>query len=96
MEIVAALSISVQWYVSVGAVYLVGCWLLTYMKFKAKPHRDSLLSIGVAAVALQVAKQMRDDPMVYGLLFLAGIAATAAIMVAGSVASKAKARAAIN
>ena len=96
MEIVAALSFIAQWYVSVGAVYLVGSWLLTYMRFKVKPHRDSLLSIGVAAVALWVAKQRVDDPMVYGLLFLASIAATAAIMVAGSVASKAKARAAIN
>ena len=74
----------------------MGYWLVTFTRFKAKPHLDSLLALGAMAVALWQGAQIGDCPVGYGLLFAACIFVTGAIMVAESVATKAKAQAAVN
>ena len=51
MEIFAATTTLAQWYVGLCAVYLVGYWLVSFMRCKAKPHRDSLFALGGAALA---------------------------------------------
>ena len=95
MEIFAATTTLAQGYVGLCAVYLVGYWLVSFMRCKAKPHRDSLFALGGAALALWQAKQLGGGTAGYMLLFFAGLFATGALMVAQAVASKARVQAAL-
>ena len=95
MEIFAATTTLAQWYVVLCVVYLVGYWLVTALKHKAKPHQDSFFALGGAGLSLWSAMQVGGGAAGYTLLFFAAVFATGALMVAQSVATRARKQAAL-
>lgn len=96
MENFAALTSLAVLYIGISCLYLVGYWLLTFGKYKTKPNVGSLLALVCSFLALWQAKQIGGGPTGYSMLFVACICVTCALMVAFSVVSNARTKAAIN
>lgn len=90
MNYFAAFSLLAMYYASVSSLYLMFYWVLTFVRFKARPHRDSFLALGMAVFALWQSAQAGDSTGGYVLLFFACLFVTGAIMVAGAVVNKAR------